>query len=108
MNPRDSRRRFVQGLLMGVRILWPILSGLLVFIIGLGLIIGLLEGWSVQESVYFSFVTGLTIGYGDLAPKSLFARVLAIFIGMCGIILTGLVAAVAVEALRGLQGERGE
>jgi hypothetical protein len=38
----------------------------------------------------------------------LFARVLAIFIGMCGIILTGLVAAVAVEALRGLQGERGE
>ena len=40
--------------------------------------------------------------------QSLLARVQAIFIGMCGIILTGLVAAVAVEAFRGLRGERGE
>lgn len=38
--------------------------GLLITIVALGLAIGLLEGWSVQESIYFSFVTGLTIGYG--------------------------------------------
>ncbi|MFL6719781.1 MAG: potassium channel family protein [Burkholderiaceae bacterium] len=108
MDPRTLRRRFLQGLLMGVRIVWPILSGLLAFIVGLGLIIGVREGWSVPESVYFSFVTGLTVGYGDLAPKSFLSRVLAILIGMCGVILSALVAAVAVEALRGLLDKRGE
>ena len=56
-------------------------------------------GWSVQESIYFAFVSGLTIGYGDLAPKSLLARVLAIAIGVCGVLFTALVAAVAVKAL---------
>ena len=108
MDPRTLRRRFLQGLLMGVRIVWPILSGLLAFIVALGLIIGVREGWSVQESVYFSFVTGLTVGYGDLAPKSFLSRVLAILIGVCGVIESALVAAVAVEALRGLLDKRGE
>ena len=53
----------------GLRVVWPILSGLLVLIVGLGVVTGLVEGWSVQESVYFSFVSGLTIGYGDFAPR---------------------------------------
>ena len=57
------------------------------------------EGWSVQESIYFSFVSGLTIGYGDFAPKTLLGRALAIGIGICGILVTALVAAVAVQAL---------
>ena len=58
----------------------------------------------LQESVYFSFVTGLTIGYGDFAPKTLLGRVLAISIGVCGILVTALVAAVAVQALADAQG----
>jgi hypothetical protein len=33
--------------------------------------IGFLERWSVGETIYFTFVTTLTIGYGDLAPKRL-------------------------------------
>jgi uncharacterized membrane protein YuzA (DUF378 family) len=41
----------------------------------------------------------LTIGYGDLAPKSLLTRVLAILIGVCGVLVTALVAAIAVKAL---------
>jgi Ion channel len=59
----------------------------------------LIEGWSVHESIYFAFVSGLTIGYGDLAPKSLLTRALAIFIGVCGVLLTALVAAIAVFSL---------
>ena len=65
----------------------------------LGLVIGLREGWSVQDSIYFAFVSGLTIGYGDLAPKFLLTRVLAILIGVCGVLLTATLAAVAVRAL---------
>ena len=99
MDPRALRRSFMVNLITGFRVLWPILSALLGLIVVLGLTVGLLEGWSVQESVYFSFVTALTIGYGDLAPKMLLTRVLAILIGVCGILLTALVAAVAVKAL---------
>ena len=55
--------------------------------------------WSVQDSIYFAFVSGLTIGYGDLAPKFLLTRVLAIVIGICGVLLTALLAAIAVRAL---------
>lgn len=99
MNPRMLRRNFLSGLLRGFRVVWPILSALLGLIVALGLVVGLREGWSVQESIYFAFVTGLTIGYGDLAPKFLLTRVLAVLIGLCGVLLTALVAAIAVEAL---------
>ena len=75
------------------------MSGLLGLIIALGVVIGLIEGWSLYESIYFAFVTGLTIGYGDLGPKSLLTRALAILIGVCGVLLTALVAAIAVKAL---------
>jgi hypothetical protein len=99
MDSRTLRRHFAAGLLAGLRVVWPILSVLLVLIIALGLAVGLLEGWSMHESIYFAFVSGLTIGYGDLAPKSLLTRVLAIAIGVCGVLVTALVAAIAVKAL---------
>jgi hypothetical protein len=63
------------------------------------LVVGSIEGWSVQESIYFAFVSGLTIGYGDLAPGLLLTRALAISIGICGVLFTALVAAIAVKAL---------
>ena len=99
MDSRTLRRNFVAGLLTGLRVVWPILSVLLGLIIGLGVVVGLVEGWSVHESIYFAFVSGLTIGYGDLAPKFLLTRVLAILIGVCGVLVTALVAAIAVKAL---------
>jgi Ion channel len=35
----------------------------------MGLLVGFMEGWSVGDAVYFTFVTGLTIGYGDTPTK---------------------------------------
>ena len=99
MESRTLRKNFLAGLFAGLRVVWPILSGLLGLIVALGLLIGLLEGWSIQDSVYFAFVTGLTIGYGDIAPKLLGTRALAIGIGVCGVLFTALVAAIAVKAL---------
>jgi hypothetical protein len=98
MDSSTLRRNFAAGLLSGLRVVWPILSVSLGAIVALGLVVGVLEGWSVQESIYFAFVSGLTIGYGDLAPKTLLTRTLAILIGVCGVLLTALVAAVAVKA----------
>jgi len=93
------RRRFLAGFFAGLRVVWPILSGLIGVMIALGLVVGLRERWSIQESIYFAFVSGLTIGYGDLAPKTLLARSLAILIGVCGVLFTALLAALAVKAL---------
>jgi hypothetical protein len=93
------RRRFVKGLFAGLRIVWPVLSFLVASVVALGVIVGLREGWTLHESIYFAFVSGLTIGYGDLAPKTLGGRVLAVLIGVCGVLVTALIAAVAVKAL---------
>jgi hypothetical protein len=99
------RRGFTAGLLAGLRVVWPILSGLLGAIGLLGVAVGLIEGWRIQDSLYFSFVTGLTIGYGDLVPKTLISRALAVLIGLCGVLVTALVAAVAVKALTAVSGD---
>ena len=65
----------------------------------LGAVIGWREGWPLGDAIYFAFVSGLTIGYGDLVPTEPLSRVLAVCIGFTGILLTGLVAAVGVRAL---------
>lgn len=106
MDPRALRRSFLRELVTGLRVIWPILSILLGLIVALGLVVGLLEGWSIQEAIYFAFVSGLTIGYGDFAPKLLLTRALAIVIGACGIVVTALIAAIAVKALTSATDER--
>lgn len=96
---KRMRRRFFYELYGQLHLLWPIFSAILVTMAGSGVVIGRIEDWRLDEALYFTFVTGLTIGYGDLTPKHLSARLLALVIGCCGIVLTGLVAAVSVQAL---------
>ena len=107
MDPRTLRRKFVGGLLLGLRVVWPILSVLLLLVVALGCVIGWIEGWRVSDSLYFSFVTALTIGYGDLAPKTLITRALAIAIGLCGVLFTSLIAAITVKAFLGTRPDDG-
>ena len=76
-----------------------IFSGILLVMVGSGLAIWRIEDWRIDEALYFTFVTGLTIGYGDFTPKHVSARLLALVIGFAGIVLTGVVAAVTVQAL---------
>jgi hypothetical protein len=106
MDRRTMRRKFFASLRAGLQVVWPILSGLLLLVVLLGVVVGLLEGWSLLDSIYFAFVSGLTIGYGDLAPKGPLARVLAILIGLSGVLFTALVAAVAVKAMTDMASER--
>jgi hypothetical protein len=93
------RRIFFRALFHNLMVIWPLLSGVFVVMVGLGFLIGYIEEWRVSDALYFTFVTGLTIGYGDLTPRHGASRVLALVIGFSGIIVTGLVAAVAVKAL---------
>ena len=100
MRSRQIRRIFFVELFRLIRVVWPILSGVLFAMVGPGLLIGHIERWRIEDALYFTFVTGLTIGYGDLTPRHVVSRLLAVVIGLAGIVLTGLVAAVSVEALR--------
>jgi CHASE2 domain-containing sensor protein len=94
------RRRFFVALGHAMHVTWPVLSTILAAQVALGLLIGFIEGWSVGDALYFTFVTGLTVGYGDIVPRQPLARALAIGIGVSGLFLTGVVAAVAVHAMR--------
>ena len=96
---RQIRHLFFAKLAREVQVVWPILSGILVAMVGSGFVVGRIESWGIGDSLYFTFVTGLTIGYGDLTPKHFIGRLLAIVIAFAGVVLIGLVAAVSVQAL---------
>ena len=97
---RQVRRRFLVALWRELRVVWPIVSGLVAFQLVMGALVSLLQGWPLGDAFYFTFVTALSIGYGDLVPKGFLARLIAMVIGFTGILLTGLVAAVGVRALQ--------
>jgi hypothetical protein len=77
-----------------------VLSIILAVQVALGLLTGFVEGGLSGTHCIFTFVTGLTIGYGDMVPRQALARALAIGIGVCGLFLTGVIAAIAVHAMR--------
>jgi hypothetical protein len=92
--------RFFQYVFMIIKFIWPIFSSLLILIMLLGLVTGIREGWTIGDSFYFSFITAFTIGYGDLAPKYPLTKIIAVVIGLVGFLFTGVLVAIAVEALR--------
>jgi len=97
--PTTLQRRFFVALGRAFHVTWPVLSAILALQLALGLLTGFVEGWSLGDTVYFTFITGLTIGYGDLVPRQALTRALAIGIGFAGLFLTGLIAAIAVYAM---------
>ena len=72
---------------------------LLALVVLNAILIALVEGISIGDSVYFSFITAFTIGYGDIAPLTIIGRVLSVVIGFIGIIFTGLVVAISARAI---------
>ena len=98
--PTTVRRRFFVAIGHAIHVTWPVLSIILAIQVALGLLIAFVEGWSIGDAVYFTFVTGLTIGYGDIVPRQALSRALAIVIGVTALFLTGLIAAIAVHAMR--------
>ena len=57
------------------------------------------ENLPFGEALYFSFITGLTIGYGDIVVKAPFPRLIAVLLGLIGMIFTGLMVAAALRAV---------
>jgi voltage-gated potassium channel len=79
------------------------LSGVLVvfaLVIALaGVLISRFDKLPLGESIYYAFITAFTVGFGDIAPKSKSARLVTIVLSFLGLLLVGIVVAVAVHAL---------
>ena len=64
-----------------------------------GFAMAYLDGRPLMESLYLALITGLTVGYGDLAPVTPLSKLIAILIGFLGIVFTGIVVAASLKAL---------
>ena len=99
MRPRIYRR-FTYSFFHALWKIQGIFYGLIALLTVNAAAIAHFEKITFADALYFTCVTGLTIGYGDIAPVTLGGRLIAIVTGLVGILITGLIAAVAVYALR--------
>jgi voltage-gated potassium channel len=89
---------FMKEFGLGLWLTFPLLFSLSAVIIILGQLVGRKEGWSRLESFYWSFITATTVGYGDFRPTKNLSRMSAIVIAFLGLLLSGIIIAVAVQA----------
>ncbi|MFT5709011.1 MAG: voltage-gated potassium channel [Oceanospirillaceae bacterium] len=94
----DFTVTFIKIFFWGVYLTYPILLAIVVIIISLGLIVGRIESWTKFNSIYWSFITALTVGYGDMKPISKASKILSIIVGSVGIMLGGILVAITLEA----------
>lgn len=76
----------------------PLLAFMALQIITLGLIVGRLESWKPFDALYWAFITATTVGYGDIRPTGRLQRMLSIIIALLGLILTGIIVALAIHS----------
>jgi len=84
------------------RIIWHIRSvnlALFALIVINGWAISYVEKLPFGDALYFAFITGLTIGYGDIVVKTPVGRILAVLIGFIGVLFSGLIVAAALRAV---------
>ncbi len=77
-----------------------VLSGLLIVLLVSAGIVAIAEGMSYGKALYFTAITGLAVGYGDIAPTTVMGRIVSVMVGIIGLILFSIIIAVANAALR--------
>jgi voltage-gated potassium channel len=78
----------------------PLVVFLLIILILLGWRVARIEGWGFGLGVYCAFITATTVGYGDIRPTKPKSRFNCIIIALAGLVLTGILVALAIESVR--------
>ena len=89
---------FITLTLLMLKLTAPVWLLLILFIVIVGQIAGRLEGWASLPTLYWSFITATTVGYGDIRPAGRGARIVAVIISVCGLVLFGIIVAIVVQA----------
>lgn len=89
---------FMKLFVYGISLASPLLISLIVIIVVLGHIVGVREAWSRIDSLYWSFITATTVGYGDIRPVTPMSKALSVIIALTGMIFTGIIVALAIHA----------
>ena len=87
---------FIQFFINGIYLAMPLLLFFLSLVTVLGQVVGRIEGWTKFNSFYWSFITALTVGYGDIRPLNRSSKLLSILIALIGIMFTGIIVAITV------------
>lgn len=97
-NVKDLGRTLAVGLGLLISV-WKLLAVIaLVFIVAVGCIIWF-DGRTLGDASYLAAITFLTIGYGDITPKSAPAKAMCVLLGFAGVVFTGVVVAATIKAL---------
>jgi len=88
---------FIKLFFMSIEVVSPLLMFLIIVIVILGQIVTLIEKWTIFNGLYWTFITALTIGYGDIQPLKKTSKTLSVLIGFIGIMFTGIVVAVTIN-----------
>jgi voltage-gated potassium channel len=79
---------------------------LLAILIACAALTAWVEDLSFGDALYFTLITGLTVGYGDITPVTAVGRVISVVCGLIGVIYAGIVVAVSVRAVRDIVEEK--
>ena len=79
-----------------------ILLVMIALIVVCGFLYSLVEALNIGDSIYMSFITALTIGYGDFVPLTTLGKCISILVGFIGMIFIGLSVAIATVALKNI------
>ena len=90
---------FMRLFFEGLAFVGPLLFFLGLLITFLGQIVGRRESWNRFDALYWAFITATTVGYGDIRPMSSLSKSLSVIIALVGMIFTGIMVALAVNAV---------
>jgi len=89
---------FIRLFFWSIYLVGPIIIFFLFTIFILGQVVRHIESWTVFDGAYWSFITALTVGYGDIRPLRKMSKALSVVIALIGMMFTGVVIAVTLSS----------
>lgn len=99
-NGKQFRRKFLKTFMELHRVTFPIWGSLVTLVVLLGVVFSFVEKIRIFEGIYHALITALTIGYGDITPHTRLGMVLSVFMGIIGMVATGIIVALAFQAVK--------